>query len=346
MTRYGADSSNGPRVVNNLNVEELPRGCITRLRISLIHNGLGDPLYIPALVMRGRKDGPVFGLTAAMHGNELNGIPVIHRLFDKLDCNSLRGTIVAIPVVNIPGYLEKIRFFNDGVDLNKIMPGDPNGNVSGIYAFRFADRIVKHFNYLVDLHTASFGRINSLYVRADMTHEVTAKMALLQRPQIILHNTPADGTLRGHAMTLGIPAITLEIGNPHLFQPEYIRRSLTGLNAVLGEVGMIPKRHRSPSPLPVLCSRSYWLYSDHGGILEVAPNVTEVVEAGQVVAQISNVYGDLVHEYKSRDTGIVIGKSTNPVGQTGARIMHLGIKASEEEHERYYMGKKAQASVH
>lgn len=336
MTRYGLDPQ-GPRQVSELNVEALPRGCVSRLRIAIVHNSLGDAVHLPALVMRGKKDGPVFGLTAAVHGNELNGIPVIHRLFDKLDSSQLRGAVVALPVVNIPGYHEKKRFFIDGVDLNKIMPGDPNGNVSQVYASRFAEKVVRRFHYLVDLHTASFGRINSLYVRADMTHQTTAAMALLQRPQIILHNPPSDGTLRGHAMALGIPAITLEIGNPHLFQPEYIRRSLTGLRAVLAQVGMTPKRQRAMGPPPVLCSRSYWLYSDHGGLLEVGPGVTEDVKEGEVIAQISNVYGDVVHEYRAPDSGVVIGKSTNPAGQTGARIMHLGIRATASECSNFHL---------
>nr|WP_243435956.1 succinylglutamate desuccinylase/aspartoacylase family protein [Acanthopleuribacter pedis] len=280
------------------------------------------------MVFRGEKPGPVFGITAALHGNEVNGIPVIHQLFQKLDRN-LRGTVVAVPVTNVPGYNARTRTHTDGTDLNTIMPGRVDGNDAQVYAYRLSQRIVRHFNFLVDLHTASFGRINSLYVRADLSDEMTAKMAYLQRPQIILQNQPSDGTLRGHAMDLGIPAITVEIGNPHRFQPEFIRLSLSGLRAVLSEVGMVRKRHRSPGPPPVLCGNSYWIYADHGGLLEVFPNVKDDVEKGQVIARLTNVFGDVVREYRAPEDGIVIGKSVDPVGQTGARILHLGQKYTD-----------------
>ena len=95
---------------------------------------------------------------------------------------------------------------------------DTDGNVSQVYAYRFFNRIVKHFDYLLDLHTASFGRINSYYIRADMANEIVRKMAFLQNAQIIVHNHPSDKTLRGTADQLGIPSITVEVGNPNVFQ--------------------------------------------------------------------------------------------------------------------------------
>ena len=95
------------------------------------------------------------------------------------------------------------RHFNDGFDLNRLMPGKRGGTPSQVYAFRFMERVVKHFEYMIDLHTASFGRINTLYVRADLTNADAAWMAECQQPQIMLHNVGADGTLRGAAMDLG-----------------------------------------------------------------------------------------------------------------------------------------------
>lgn len=315
--------------VDQLAVEDLPHGRMTRLALALAHDGLGWPIEVPVVVARGERPGPVFGVTAAVHGNEINGIPVIHRLLQRLDLKKLRGTVVAVIVVNVPGYVNHERAFQDGLDLNHIMPGKAQGNVAEVYGHRLVERLIKHFDYLVDLHTASFGRLNSLYVRADMTHSVTAQMAYLQRPQIILHDPPSDGTLRGAAMELGIPAITLEIRDPQRFQTESIKRSLIGLRSVLSEVGMLPKRNVAPGAAPVLCDSSKWLYTDHGGLLEVFHDVTEMVEEGDVVARLSNIFGDVIREYKAPRAGIVIGRSNNPVGQTGARIVHLGHIADD-----------------
>lgn len=319
------NTANNERTVDVLDIEACPRASITNLNLTLVHDALGRPINIPVIVARGARNGPTFGLTAALHGNELNGIPVIHRLLSKTDLVKLKGCIVAVPVVNIPGLIHGKRVFSDGVDLNTILPGKSNGKDSEVYAHRFCQKVIEHFDYLIDLHTASFGRINSLYVRADMSHEKTAKMAHLQRPEIILHNQASDGTLRGHAMSLGIPSITVEVGNPHRYHPEYIKRTLAGIRAVLGEVGMTPKRKRKPVPPPILCSGSYWIYADHGGLLEVAPHVTDTVKKGDRIATLTDIFGRHLRDYLAPEDGIVIGKSVHPVGQTGARILHLGI---------------------
>ena len=333
MTISIPDNLPQPRIVTRLVLDELPRGQITRVRVEMVHDGLGRPMTVPVLVARGERPGPVFGITAAVHGNELNGIPVIHRLFEELQPRQLRGSIVAVVVANVPGLLLEQRQFNDGTDLNHIMPGDPHGNAAQIYAHRLLERIVRNFDYLVDLHTASFGRVNSLYVRADMNNATASRMARLLRPQIIVHNPPSDHTLRGAAEDHQIPAITTEIGNPQRFQGDYIRRALVGLRAVLCDLGLLGRRPTMTGSPPVICSQSYWLYTDHGGLLEVFPDVTDRVGRGDVIARLSNAFGDVVREYRSPETGIVIGKNVNPVAQTGARILHLGLIVSESEDE-------------
>jgi predicted deacylase len=313
-----------------LTIEDFPRGRLSRLYVDLVANGLAQDILLPLLVLRGNRDGPVFGLTAAVHGNELNGIRVIHDLMHHVDPGQVNGAVVAIVAVNVPGLHRHQREFVDGGDLNHIFPGRAHGNVAEVYAQRLLDRIVNRFDYLVDLHTASFGRVNSVYVRADMTHSVTATMAYLQRPQIIVHNPPSDYTLRGAAMDLGIPAITLEIGDPQKFQPNYIRASRIGLRAVLAAAGMLPRRPVAEGPEPVLCERSHWMYTDRGGLLEVLPRPTDQVTRGQRVAVLRNAFGEVIREYHAPEDGVVIGKSANPVGQTGARILHLGVVAPKE----------------
>ncbi len=318
-------------VVNELNVEDYPRGEKARVFVELVGDGLATGVRVPVLVARGRRPGPVFGITAALHGNELNGIPVIHDLFRSLDVSRVRGAIVAVIVANVPGLHMEQREFNDGIDLNRIMPGREFGNLSQVYAHRLLHRIVHRFDYLMDLHTASFGRVNSLYVRADMTNEITAQMAYLQRPQIIVHKTAADNTLRGAAMELGIPAITVEIGDPQRFQRRYTRQARTGLRAVLDLTGVLKARQTPANlPEPVLCDRSYWMYTDRGGLLEVLPEVTDRVKEGELVGRVDNAFGDLIREYRAPQDGVVVGKSVNPVGQTGARIVHIGRVAKPD----------------
>ncbi|MEZ4322943.1 MAG: succinylglutamate desuccinylase/aspartoacylase family protein [Myxococcota bacterium] len=317
-------------IVDTLDLDSLPVG-ICRLWVEVVRNAFGQPECVPVLVAKGRKPGKVVGLTAAVHGDELNGISTIHRLFDRLDCNNMRGSVVGVAVVNHPGFMRGERRFVDGKDLNHTFPGTPTGSVSDVYAYRLVQRIIRRFDVLLDLHTASFGRVNSLYVRADMTEPTTARMAFLQRPQVIVHNPPADRTLRGAAAALGIPAITVEIGDPNRFQHRYIRRTLVGVRAVLMELGVVAKRHVAEGGPPIICSDSHWVYTDGGGLLTVLPKVTDLVAEGEEIAHLVDIFGDPVATYRAPHYGVVIGHSIEPVARTGARILHIGRLATEAD---------------
>lgn len=311
--------------VDELEIDSLEKGKTHQMWLHLIDGPMADSQSIPVIIARGKTAGKTMGITAAVHGNEINGIPVIQKLMREIDATKLTGNIVAVPVVNLPSFIRKKRRFVDNVDLNHIMPGNKKGNASGVYAYRFFDKIIKNIDYLLDLHTASFGRINSYYIRADMRHGLTAKLAKLQNAQIIVHNPPADGTLRGAASALKIPSITLEVGNPNTFQKGVVRSSLTGIYNALIHLNMwddVIDRTESPA---VLCSNSYWIYTDKGGILSVIPQTAEIVEKGQKIAVLKDIFGNLVKEFYSPEKGIVIGKSVSPVNQSGGRILHLGI---------------------
>ncbi len=320
-----------PVYTPELDISELPQGEITRVLVTLVHDQLGAPIRVPMLVARGLKDGPTVGLTAALHGNELNGIPVIHHLFEKLDVKQLRGTVAAVVVANVPGFARRQRAYMDGQDLNHLMPGKPRGNGGQVYAWRLVKRIIDRFDTLVDLHTASVGRVNCLYVRADLTEPATAEMAYLMHPDIVLHNPANDKTLRGTAMGRGIPAITVEIGNPQRFHPEYVRSTVVGIRRILASQGMVPRRKHPDVPHPIVCRKSRWLYTQQGGILEVLPRVTQRVEKGEVVARIRDLFGEHVEDYKAPYDGIVIGRAVDPAAETGARILHLGEIAPDPD---------------
>ncbi len=313
-------------VIKELDIEHVPRGKKSHFWLNLVTDGLGTPIMLPVIVARGIEDGKVVGVTAAVHGNELNGIPVIQRLLKELQPENMRGTVVGIPVVNVPSLLRKKRRFIDGTDLNHIMPGKPTGNVSEVYAFRLVQRIIRHFDYLVDLHTASFGRINSYYIRADLQDPVTRKMAMLQNGQIVVHKPASDGTLRGAANELGIPSITLEVGDPNKFQKGMIRSSLTGIHNLLSYLGINEGVIEEAEKPAIICDRSHWIYTDTGGILRVHPSITDFVKKGETIASLYDIFGDLKKTYLAPEDGIIIGKSVNPVNQTGGRILHLGTE--------------------
>jgi len=317
----------GRDIITYPDLKKFPEGQISTFWMDLVANGIGQNILIPVMVAKGTGDGPVLGLTAVVHGNELNGLSVIQKVFRDVDATKLKGTLVGIPVLNVPSNLNHERRFTDGEDLNRIFPGKENGNESQVYAHRIVDRIVSQFDYLIDLHTASFGRINSYYIRVNMDDPISARMAKLHNADIILDAKGEGGTLRNAARQLGIYAITVEVGDPNKFQKGMIRSGLDGIDNVMIDLGMIEGNiDEDKSEGTVYCQDSYWLYANRGGILEVKPEVTQLIKKGELIATVKNIFGELLYEYTAPEDGIVIGKHVHPINQTGGRILHLGLR--------------------
>ncbi|MDG1063575.1 MAG: succinylglutamate desuccinylase/aspartoacylase family protein [Flavobacteriaceae bacterium] len=316
--------TNDVQVRHELDLDSLSPG-IHKFYMDIIANGIAQDIHVPIMVLKGSKPGPVLGVTAAVHGNELNGLKIIQKLFKEVDGMDIAGTLVGVPVVNVPALLNHERYFSDNEDINRIMPGREDGNQSQVYAYRIVNRIIANMEFLLDLHTASFGRVNSYYIRANMRSKMSKKLAQLQNADIILNNEGGDGTLRAAATDLGIHAITLEVGDPNKFQKGMIRSGLEGIFNVMSFLKMIDDEITVPKEEVVTCQKSYWIYADRGGVLEVYPDVTDMVKQGEEIAVIRNVFGEKIKSYVAPEDGIVIGKSTHPIGQTGSRILHLGI---------------------
>ncbi len=313
-------------VFDEISTTNFPENSVNYFWLNLTYNGLGQPVQLPVMLARGSKSGKTIGLTAAVHGNELNGISVIQRVFNGLDTTKLTGTIIGIPVVNVPALERGIRFFTDGADINRIMPGRLGGNVSEIYAHFFVEKALKKFDYLLDLHTASFGRVNSFYIRSNMSEELTKKLTELQHAEIVVNTPPSDGTLRGVAEELGIPSITIEVGNPNLFQRKIIKSGLEGIHNVLSYLKFYPFKIVENKDKTIACKNSYWIYTDAGGLLTVHVDLVQKIEKGQLIATLKDVFGNVIKKYHAPESGVIIGKSVNPVNHTGGRIVHLGIE--------------------
>lgn len=329
-----ATAQAGIPVIDSLDIAGVAPGTIQRYWLHLADNGFGAPVYVPVMVARGKTPGPVLGLVAAIHGNELNGIPIIQRLFAQLDPSTLRGTVVGVPGLNAVSLPLNERRFPDGEDLNRVFPGSATGNESDQYVRRIADRLIGPFQVMIDMHTASFGRVNSMYARADLRSDTLAELARLQGADIILNSRGPSvgnvegetGTLRAEASLRGVASITVEYGNPQVYQPELIERGLTGVLRSMAYLGM-SSSPASPAPEAVVCRTSYWIYTDVGGLLDVLPDVAQRVAQGEVIAVLRNPFGDVLREYRAPEDGIVIGKSSNPITPTGGRILQLGIPA-------------------
>ena len=318
--------------ISEINIGNLPSNQIKKYWLKLMDNAMSQPVLIPVIVAKGDSNGPVLALTAAIHGNELNGIPIIHELIEELDIDQLKGTVLAIPGLNSISIPLHQRRFLDDEDINRSFPGKEHGNRSQQFAWQINQKVLAKIDFLVDMHTASFGRINSLYVRADLTNEQIKTMAFLQDADMILNSLGptaaapqgASRTMRAEAMLKNIPTITVEYGNPQVFQNNMTDRGKKGIKNIMAWLGMVASEV-VPVPKAELLSSSFWIYTDQGGYLEVHPEINQKVGSGELIATLKNPFGDVIKYYNAPQAGIVIGKSTNPVNIAGGRILHLGI---------------------
>jgi Predicted deacylase len=318
-------------VVDQINLTDYKAGTVNKIWLQLGDDGFSNPILIPVIIAKGSSEGEVIGLTASIHGNELNGIPIIQNVITSLDATKMKGTVVAIPGLNPLAIANNQREFIDLQDLNRLFPGKKDGNRSQQMAYQIAQKIIPLFNYHVDLHTASFGRVNSLYGRGDMKDHMLSTMLRILEPDIIVSNKgvasfgEASGlTMRAYAISKGVKSITLEYGNPQVYQADMIERGTKGVADLLKWLGFTQGTVTVP-PARNVCSKSYWIFTQKGGYLDVLVDLGQKVKKGDPIGILKDPFGEVVEEVNAPEDGVVIGKSSNPVNISGGRIIHLGI---------------------
>src|SRR6056297_1414431 len=214
----------------------VPPGETQNIRYGISETYLGDPVRIPVTIINGERAGPTVFLTAAAHGDELNGIEVVREVAFEWDLSELAGTLVCLPVLNVPAFLAQERYLPIyDRDLNRSFPGDPDSTSAKRMAHRVFRNFVAPCDFGLDFHTSTRGRTNTLHARADMDDAAVARLANAFASNVIISTSGPSGTLRREASDAGTPTVTIEMGEAHRFQGEYIDRALAGVESVLAE---------------------------------------------------------------------------------------------------------------
>ncbi|MEH6357565.1 MAG: succinylglutamate desuccinylase/aspartoacylase family protein [Pseudomonadales bacterium] len=305
-------------------------GTSTRLAWSPSQSFEGIAAPTPVLVVKGAKPGPILCLTAAVHGDELNGIETVRRVMYALEAKSLAGTVIGVPIVNLQGFHRGSRYLPDRRDLNRFFPGNPKGSSAARIAHSFFREVIRQCDALVDLHTGSFHRINLPQLRADLTQPEVVKLTQGFGATAVLHSVGAPGTLRRAATDNGIPAITLEAGGSMHLEEEAVSHGVKGIQTLINSLKMHKKVSLWGAPEPVYY-HSVWVRVDHGGILfskvKLGKRVNKDEVLGTVTNPITNVRREIIAPYKGR----ILGMAVNQVVQPGFAAYRIGIQQSEDE---------------
>jgi len=288
----------------------------------------GVPVSTPILVVNGTLAGPTLCLTAAVHGDELNGIEMVRRVMHNLDPEKLSGAVLGVPIVNLQGFRRGSRYLPDRRDLNRFFPGNPTGSSASRIAHSFFTEIVAHCDALIDLHTGSFERANLPQLRADLRNPDVVTLTQGFGATVILHSEPAEGTLRFAATAAGIPAVTLEAGGPSELELAEVKHGVKGIETLLNTLGMV-KRIRLWGEAEPVYYRSTWVRANRGGILLSDVILGSTVRRGDLLGTITDPMNNASTKLYSPYSGRIIGMAKNQVVMPGFAVFHVGIQTDE-----------------
>lgn len=280
-------------------------------------------LHLPVTVMVGQRDGARLWLSAALHGDELNGMEIIRRVLQRVSPDRLRGVLLAVPIVNVFGFVTQSRYLPDRRDLNRSFPGSRTGSLAARTANMFLTEIVGRCTHGIDLHTAAPPRANLPQVRANLRDPETLRCAAAFGAPVMLHAKAPTGSLRGVATRRGIPLVMYEAGEPMRFNPEAIRPGVAGVLRVMAELGMISRRNAPRPQRSTVANRSKWLRAPQSGVLYLRTRLGRRVVGGRTLGTISDPLGESTVPFRAPFDGVIIGQTNNPLVHKGDAILHL-----------------------
>jgi uncharacterized protein len=289
-------------------------------------------LSMPVHVVHGKKDGPRLFVSAAVHGDELNGVEIVRRLLEVKALRRLMGTLVAVPVVNVYGLIHQSRYLPDRRDLNRSFPGSVAGSLTARVAHLLLEEIVRHCSHGIDLHTGAIHRTNLPQIRANLDDAETERLARAFGVPVLLNSAVRDGSLREAAAELGIPMLLYEAGEGLRFDEVSIRAGLTGILNVMRELGMIPvSRKRSREAVPFVARSSIWTRAHESGLLRTLVALGARVSRGDVLGYISDPYSGTQHPVKASTRGVVIGRVQIPSVHECEALFHIARFSDDHE---------------
>lgn len=281
-------------------------------------------LEMPVQVIRGKKPGPTLFVSGAIHGDEINGVEIIRRVLNQKSLSRLRGTLVAIPVVNIFGFINQSRYLPDRRDLNRSFPGSDSGSLAARIAHIFLDDVVSHCTHGIDLHTAAIHRENFPHIRAVLDDEETERMAKAFGSPVILASEIIEGSLRKAVEEKGINIIVYEAGEALRFNEMAIRAGVRGVMSVMRELGMLPPPKVSrKQPFTEVAMSSTWVRAPQSGIVRLIKPLGSWVKENEVLGVVADPFGDDEKQALAPFDGVVIGKTNLPLVNEGEALFHI-----------------------
>lgn len=323
-----------PFVIGGLSVRSGERRLVD-LPISKLSNHA--PVTLPVHVLHGPQPGPTMFVSAAIHGDELNGVEIIRRLLRTLDPKSISGTLLCVPVVNVFGFISRSRYLPDRRDLNRSFPGSATGSLAARLAHLFLTEIVKRSQIGIDLHTAAIHRINLPQIRCVFHGRPRCReLGVAFAADVMLESPERPGSLREAARAVGVDVLSYEGGEGLRFDEFAIKAGVEGITGVMLQVGMLELADGvdlsgGDRRTPVMINASSWVRAPEGGVFRTTKRIGDAVSVAEVVGHLANPFEDIAVEVRSARRGIIIGRTTLPIVNMGDALLNIGWSEEFED---------------
>lgn len=292
------------------------------LPVSVLANHI--PVSLPVHVIHGRKPGPVMFVSAAVHGDEIVGVDIIRRVLQISSLNRLAGTLLAIPIVNVFGFLNQSRYLPDRRDLNRSFPGSERGSLAAQLADLFLNEVVRRCEFGIDLHSAAQHRMNLPQIRISPDSSDRLKdLARAFGAPITLASALRDGSLRAAAKAEGVETLLYEAGEALRFDDLPVRAGVRGIMSVLHQLRMLPGRAPERRAAPLEASETRWVRAPRGGLLRTFKTIGEAVEKGERIGIVADPFGDSEVDVLASATGLIIGRTNLPLVNSGDALLNI-----------------------
>lgn len=306
--------------------QRVRRGETRDLLLPFSESYLGGNMAVPIRVIRARRPGPRVLLAGALHGDELNGMGIVHRLLYDEPPKLLRGTLLCIPVMNVYGFENHSRYLPDRRDLNRHFPGTANGSLTSRLAHIIMEKVVRQCDYVVDFHSAARGRTNYPNVRADMRNPEVRTLARAFGTELIIDAAGPKGSLRREAVRAGVTAIIFEAGEVLKVEPGILDLGMRGALNVLKNLGMVRGRPEPPLFQSVI-EKTTWVRAEHGGFLAFHMRPGDFVYEGDVLATNHSIYGHESRPITAPADGVILSMTTMPAVRPGMPVYHIACRS-------------------
>lgn len=283
------------------------------------------PVEIPIIIERSKIPGPTILITAALHGDEINGVEIVRQLIAGKLNKPKRGTIMCIPILNVFGFLNGNRFFPDGRDLNRVFPGTKSGSLASRVAFHFTKKVLPHADYCIDLHTGGASRFNAPQIRIRPGDEKLLELAKVFNAPFTIYSNTIDKSYRNTCAKMGIPSLLFEGGKSYESNKSVVKEGVDGILRILDHLDMLNKKTApiAPHGKTVIIEKSKWIRAHRSGLLHVKVDCSKHVEKGEFLATITDPYGKMRFKVTAPNEGYIINVNHSPIVNQGDAIFHI-----------------------